>query len=182
MKKNKFESFIRENRAAFDLKEPRAEIWYEIDKRIIRKKQSSVFNLNLMGIAASVVILIGFGIGIGFLSQANSSEEQFYSESSEYGNFPEVEKYYLTQINNKTSELKEIGMENSIEENLQQLDQIYAELKEEFLNADDKNKEVIVNAMIQNYQTKIDILELILGRSKQNIQQGKTKEYETINI
>ena len=182
MKKNKFESFVKENKSAFDLKEPRQELWYEIDKKIPRKKGFRIFRMNIMGIAASVVLLLGLGIAIGFIIQVNSSENLFYAQSSEYGNFPEVEKYYLMQIKDKTSELEEMGVKNSIEENLEQLDEIYAELREEFLYTEDKNKEVLINAMIRNYQTKIDILELILGRSKQAIQQQKTKKNETINI
>jgi molybdopterin converting factor small subunit len=182
MEKNNLEKFIRANRESFDLKEPRPELWYEIDRNISKRRTPRVFRMNIMGIAASAVLLIGLGIGIAYATNLNSIDNQFYTQSKEINNFPEVEKYYLTQINNKTGELKELGMENSVEENLEQLDQIYAELKEEFLNADGQNKEMIVDAMIKNYQTKIEILELILGKSMQGIEQEKTMENETIKI
>ena len=182
MKKNNLESFIKENRDAFDLHEPRPELWYKIDKSISSKKGGRMFKMNFLGIAASVVLLLGLGIGVGITSIINSDDNQFYTQSSEIGDFPEVEKYYLTQIENKTGELQDLGLENSVQQNLEQLDQIYTELKAEFLNADGKNKEMIVDAMIKNYQTKIDILELIIGRSKQNTEQEKTLENETIKI
>ena len=63
-------------------------------------------------------------------------------------------------------EIKDSDTISTIESDLKQLDEIYNQLRQEMIQSNYTNTEVMINAMIKNQKTKIEILENIL--SKQN--------------
>ena len=61
----------------------------------------------------------------------------------------------------------------------QELDAIYEELKQELEKAPAGNEEQVIQAMINNYQTKIEILERVLEKVQSTGQTNlKTEENE----
>jgi len=110
-----------------------------------------------LSIAASIVLLCALAIGLPAL---NPSTEQQLANIS-----PEVSKtqlYFTSLIEQQVSELQAVSTpqtEQLITETLAQLeklDQNYMKLEQDLLNGGDPN--LILSAMINNFQTRISLL------------------------
>ena len=99
--------------------------------------------------------------------------------------YREVENYYVHQVNLMESELVNIDLKNNPEQKemllseLKGMDSVYVQLQKE-LKAN-PNDERIINAMIEHYQTKVDIMSYIVNQLKaiRNENQNKTKNGKT---
>ncbi len=80
--------------------------------------------------------------------------------------YREVENYYVHQVNLMESELRDIDLKNNPEqkqmlhEEMKSMDSVYVQLQKE-LKAN-PNDERIINAMIEHYQTKVEIMSYIV--------------------
>ncbi len=99
--------------------------------------------------------------------------------------YREVENYYVHQVNLMESELVNIDLKNNPEQKemllseLKGMDSVYVQLQKE-LKAN-PNDERIINAMIEHYQTKVDIMSYIVNQLKaiRNENQNETKNGKT---
>ena len=58
---NRLETFVKENRKAFDIMEPSADLWAKIEQGLDQKKKKKPVKLYLwMSAAAAVVVVFGF--------------------------------------------------------------------------------------------------------------------------
>ncbi len=85
--------------------------------------------------------------------------------------YREVENYYVHQVNLMESELVDVDLKNNPEQRemllseMKSLDSVYVQLQKELkANPDDDR---IINAMIEHYQTKVDIMTYILNQLKE---------------
>lgn len=84
--------------------------------------------------------------------------------------YKEVENYYVHQVSMMQNELMNIDFgtnpeqKTMLENELKSMDSVYVHLQVE-LKAN-PNDERIINAMIEHYQTKVDIMNYILGQLK----------------
>ena len=84
--------------------------------------------------------------------------------------FREVENYYVHQVNLMESELGNIEVKGNEEQKrillkeMKSMDSVYVQLQKE-LKAN-PNDERIINAMIEHYQTKVDVMNYILNQFK----------------
>jgi len=164
--KDKLESFISENREGFDPYLPDKNIWYRLENQLDRKDQSKIILIWSTKIAAVLVAVLVCGIVLGIsISKSNSSDIN-YASSPALQKYQETEQYYQQQVNLKLGELKDSNTISTVEVDLKQLDEIYNQLRQEMIQSNYTNTEVMINAMIKNQKTKIEILENIL--SKQN--------------
>jgi hypothetical protein len=82
--------------------------------------------------------------------------------------YREVENYYMHQVNMMESEISTISFSNSPEQQLElkkemkSMDSVYVHLQKE-LKAN-PNDERIINAMIEHYQTKLEVMTYILNQ------------------
>ncbi len=173
------EQFIQDNRADFDDAVPSLKAWAEIDKAI-GNQQAKVFSIRrVLSIAASVVILLVAGAVVGiFMTQNDGNIDEQLSEIAP--EFVEAEKYYQQQFNRKYQQLTSYSHDQSVDEDLQQLDKIMQELKEELLVAPKGKEQELVESLIESYQTKLSILERVLNRiqSTEPQQNSKPKDNE----
>ena len=77
----------------------------------------------------------------------------------------EVELFYETEINHKISLVKTHLEDPAVLEDLELIDQAFAELKADL--KDNVDNEEVVSAMMENYQLKLRILEEILNELEQ---------------
>jgi hypothetical protein len=84
--------------------------------------------------------------------------------------YREVENYYMHQVNLMESEISTLDLSNNLEQNemlfkeMKSMDSIYVQLQKELkLNPDDER---IINAMIEHYQTKVEVMTYILNELK----------------
>jgi len=84
--------------------------------------------------------------------------------------YREVENYYLHQVNLMESEIGDVEISNNPEQKIilmneiESMDSVYVQLQKE-LKAN-PGDERIINAMIEHYQTKLEVMTFIVGQLK----------------
>jgi len=179
MKESKLEKYIKDHREEFDSESPPPMVWMNLEKELTQEnKQEETKTLireigrnnifRVMQVAAMFIVVMGVGLMIGM--QINNGENVYGSPQLQ--EFVEAEKHYNNRIDNMWTAVKSSGLQNTndVEKDLQSLNEVYKELKEELLNGSGENTNEVVNSMIDNYRTKIDLLETVLNKSNQQIQ------------
>ena len=183
--KDNLEQFIQDNRQEFDREIPSLKVWAAIDKELnTDPEEKPVGKTRSMWryawIAASVAFLLASGAFIGIQMTGGQSEIASLSDvSTEY---EEMEVYYQKQIQEKVALLARYD-DQTVTKDLEQVDEFMKELQQELKEAPKGNEEKIINAMIDNYQTKVNILERVLERiQSSNRKNLKSEENETVDI
>lgn len=172
--KDSMKDFIQQNKEAFDQHEPSPGLWEKIEGQKI-KPIRMVSLASVLRVAAVAVILIG--TGIFFLLQEDPTVEvaeepqkeepvQPLSLSQMSAEMAEVEVYYVSQIQDKMQQLSNFEMDPSMLQEIEILQQDFEALRKELGQGADRAK--IVEAMIENYRLRIEILELILSELKEH--------------
>ena len=184
MKPDKLEQFVLDKREDFDDQFPSPDSWERI-KGNIRPVRRVNWTARMVRIAAAVVIFVASYIFIDYTMNRGISDSlaEDTMEAS-YDNIPmlmEARVYYSGLISNMENEVYSIAGDNStisqdIKIEFDELDKVFNELKND-LNDDADNQEVI-EAMIQNYRIKLQILEEILTQLKNTENQNNTQENE----
>lgn len=186
-KHDSLENFIRENREALDSEIPDLKVWANITKATPTKAKivGIGWQRALLRAAASVALLIvGLTAGIWY---ARSGEPAAMAMSEVSNEYAELEQYFQRDIAGKTQKLATFTGSQPVEVNqdLQQLDNVMAELRQELANVPEGNREQVIRAMIENYKAKAAILERVLERLEQSIQtetKNSNSENETKHI
>ena len=187
MKPDRLEKFILENRNDFDDQVPSPDSWNKI-KENIRPIRNINWTARLVRVAAAIVIFVSSYIFIDYTFNKNNGKEGYadQTESEVYENIPvlvEAQVYYSGQIRSMETEVYRIAGENSpireeINAEFEDLDKVFVELKADL--KDDAANEEVIEAMIQNYRIKLQILEEILYQLKnaeeQNIEDHEDKK------
>lgn len=182
MMKDRLEQFISDHRDQFDLYEPDEKLWAGIESGIHGRR---IFRIGWKGVVwrAAAVILI---FGASFMVQEYLHQRKAILASRDgkgiIQNIPELEEaeiYYTGLLNEKISQVKplleqypELG--TSLDRDLSELDSIYDELQKDL--RDNIANDEVVEAMIQNYRLKIQILEDLLDYMDES---SKNNEDET---
>jgi len=156
------EKYIRENRESFDTGVPGLEVWSKIDRSLERHSSHRIVWMKRLRIAASIVILLAAGGAIG--AHLNSTSNKVDSLAGVSPEYAEMERYFSSQVNDKMAKLATYRQAGNVEGDIKDLDAVYEDLKTELKDAQPGSEEQIIQAMIENYQTKIDILEQVLGK------------------
>jgi hypothetical protein len=193
---NRLEKFIQDNREAFDSDEPTPQLWKDLQAKVAEdKKDDRVFHLSFLrwtAAAAVVIMLVGMvyymnqdprsnGIAGNERSTTTASPDQVLNElNPTYAK----EVYHFTQlIELKQSELKQIEKEHpelylQFVKDINRLDSSYQALKTELPK--NANRELLLEAMIQNLKLQSELLNQQLSIIKQ-LNQKNTKENENVS-
>ena len=200
---NNLEEFIRQNRSAFDAETPHLRVWRGLEKRLdeqadeeeehlcseeitetpvaeivpLRSRSRMLYRMISVAAAALVLIFAGGVVGAKFFGQPVEPIESLAEISPEYG---EMEQYFRQEINERSARLASYEVDPVVQEDLAQLDSIYQELALEIQQAPEAARAQVVEAMIENYRTKVELLEHILDRM-QTIQPS-TQDDDEIRI
>lgn len=160
------EKYIRENRAAFDKKQAPKRVWEQLDKALPQKKNKTIRLWRGFRVAAAVLLLLSVGGLLGsYLTNRNFVAENIASKLPE--DFTELENYYEREVSSKMKQLTSVNMDkDQVALDIEQLDAALEELKVDILSAPKGTEEQIINAMILNYKTKIDLLETVMEHMK----------------
>jgi hypothetical protein len=175
---SRLEDFINQNRDAFDDEMPSEELWQKVEavipsrpKEILKKKQANVFSIPLIkwSIAASVLLIAV--VAIFFIARKSGDPSMArvsittdttsdYIASVVPEASPEVSQF-AKLIALKQEELKEISKEQpelyqKFTTDINQLDSSYRALKTQLSIA--PNKEMLIEAMVQNLQLQLNVL------------------------
>jgi hypothetical protein len=175
--KDRLEKFILENREEFDFREPDPGLWNKI-KSGIRPRKKIRFGYVLSRVAAVLLIFIISYMINRFIYEGFPKISFSKDRETEIPELREAENYYTGLLNEKLDEIKPIlsacpSLEKELNYDLNQLDSIYRELKND-LKDNIANQEVI-DAMIQNYRLRISILEEVLSEIKPDNDEGDKK-------
>lgn len=160
---DQFEKFIIENRTSFNDETPSNSVWNSIDKRLAKK--TSPFQ-GIWKVAAVLFLLSTVYLIIDKYTQRTEGPQL----SQE---FVQAEDYYTSLISQRKQMIKEQlspEQEQQFLMEIDQLDMMYEELKNTYqMNA---SNERVVDAMINNLQLRLDILnkqlEILANINRQN--------------
>ena len=166
--KESLEDFIRQNRNAFDDKEPPEKVWKNIENATSEKSES-LWN-SLMLWRAAAVIFMAFSIYLYFRNPSvlrkNSRVEIASTE------FNDVEQFYFQQISEKVEMIDEFKKSeglNGFTQDFKQLEAMYTVLKEEMKNSPSQK---VKDALVLNLLIRIDLL----NQQLHSLEKQHTKE------
>ena len=185
--KDKLEQHIGEQKELLDVYEPDGRIWERIDQEI-RPRRQKFRRVSSWVAAAAIVTGLAFGgselyiqMNADTLPGAPPPPSEWIGELGEKEVDPiatelaRIESYYFSVIESHKNRLvsyKQEGLEldQTFSTNLSHLQNLYGNLQQELAYGEDK--EVVVDAMVQNLMTQIEILSQQL-RILENIKQMK---------
>lgn len=153
---DRLEDFVRDHRDEFDMLEPDLELWQGVEKKMKRgRKHTFRYYLSRTAAVAAIFVLSLFA-------------QKYIFKHDVTKNIPELaeaEHYYSGLINAKLEEVKPFlsefpDIKTELDNDLGELDSVYSSLRND-LKDNVANQEVI-EAMIENYRLRIDILEEML--------------------
>lgn len=164
--KNQLEDFIRQNRAAFDDREPSEKVWSGIHKKLF--SASSLWNSVVVWRAAAG-ILLGLCVYLAVPKVTGHREANLALNE-----FNDVETFYISQISEKVDQIREsrgteMGM-NGFTQDFQQLEAMYQVLKEEMKS---KPSQKVKDALVLNLLVRIDLLNQQLHKIEEGEEQPK---------
>lgn len=181
------DKIVQENRQEFDIYEPNEGHFERFEqklKTISGKKKSFTFGYILKAAVISLLVVLS-GLWVYDNLESKTNQGIALSEiSPEYG---EVEMYYTHLVNQKFNEINQCQTLDSTQKimlthELTEMDSIYETLKMDLTtNPTDQR---IINAMIQHYQLKVEVMSQILKQLQQaqNINKRNSENYESTNI
>lgn len=178
---------IRENKDFFEDAEPskghmeRFNIKLELRFHKQAAKRSIVPYLLRAAVVTLLVTLSSLWTWDHFL-RPSSSRMTLGQVSPQY---KEVENYYIHQVNLMEGEIINVDLKNNPEQKkelvneMKSMDSVYVSLQKE-LKAN-PNDERIINAMIEHYQTKLEVMNYIVSQLKtiKNENQNRTENEKT---
>lgn len=178
------EKFIIENKAEFNHVEPPADMFdgiafeYESDEqqKIPFYKKATKWGVR----AAAAIIIFMVAWTLNDLRDHNQEEVLAKSENIEIiKELKEAEAFYNARINHNMDRITTLashqpGLVESVNMDLEQLDAVYNELKNDL--GDNAANQEVIEAMIQNYRLKLDILEEILEQLEEKSNNKKASE------
>ncbi|MDX1476276.1 MAG: hypothetical protein R3301_01175 [Saprospiraceae bacterium] len=175
---DKLESFIRDHREQFDDRRPDPAVWSAIEARLPGREARRLAIWKWVSAAAIGLVLVLSGVIAGM--SINRSD---FTDTAEYQEFREAEQYYDVQYNQRLTRLSSYEYDPDIDRDIRELNAIYEELTAELLGGMHPDKNEVIEAMIQNYQTRIDLLERVLQRMDEGRQRMQNEnDDETTKI
>jgi hypothetical protein len=151
MKEDQLENFVRQNRNAFDDKEPSEKVWTGVE-RSLSFSRKSLWSSVVIWRAAAVIFM---ALSAYLLFPKNEIPRQNAIAMKE---FSDVENFYIEQISEKVELIDEFqrseGM-NGFTQDFQQLEAMYLVLREEMKNSPSPK---VKDALVLNLLVRIDLL------------------------
>ncbi|NOU46472.1 MAG: hypothetical protein HOO86_05340 [Bacteroidales bacterium] len=171
MKTDHLEQFIIENKAEFDTLEPSEKMWERIESEQNKKMKFKIRPLLYKITAAAAIFIAGYFLS-DLMHFRNAQSSDVVTESTvspEIQAFLEARAYYTSLINQKESQVFQLAGDNpqlktDINNEFKHLDKIYKELEQDL--SDQVANEEVIEAMIQHYRIKLNILEDMLQQLK----------------
>jgi len=180
MQHDNLEQFILDQRDSFDDALPELKAWGEISKELDRRKRRKLKLWRAVSVAASVLVLLVCGALIGRVyTQQQYAEDPLKMVAPEYA---KLEKKYQQEIEQKYQKLVSYEQAQAVSSDLNQLDEVMEELRQE-LRVAPKGKELeIVESLLKSYQAKVEILERVLSRIQAEGVEGENEQPENDEI
>jgi hypothetical protein len=150
--KDHMEDFIRQNREAFDDKEPSEKVWTSVERSLPASHSQAWYN-SLALWRAAAVLFMGLSIYLFIPKDTTAPGNDIALRE-----FSDVEAFYIKQISEKVELID--GFErneglNGFTRDFQQLEAMYLVLKEEMKN---RPSQKVKDALVLNLLVQVDLL------------------------
>ncbi len=186
---DQLEKRIRENRELFDVAEPAEGHFERFSNKLqtLHQKNKRVPWLTYLKVASIAVLVVLSTLWTYDYFMNRLVSEQAISLGNLYPEYREVEMYYTSMFNAGYNEIDHCTFpEDSLQKKilikeLSDMDSIFINLQKEIqLNPTDER---VINAMIEHYERKLEVMNQILDQLKQlNNQELNNKNNETTTI
>jgi len=181
------DKIIKENRQSFDVFEPGEGHFDRFEEKLLEfNKSKKTFTIGYMLKAAVITIMVVLS-GLWVYDNINVRSNKGIALSQVSKEYGEVELYYTQQVNQRYEEINQLQFIDSTQKSmlmkeLSEMDSIYENLKKDLTT--NPNDQRVINAMIQHYQLKVEVMNHILSQLQQaqNINKQKSDNYESTNI
>ncbi|WP_233509717.1 hypothetical protein [Pedobacter chinensis] len=160
---NRLETFVKENRKAFDIMEPPAGLWAKIEKELDAKKEQEAKNKKkpiklYLWISAAATIVIVFGLTWLYAGKLQNSDLEIADVNAAYA---KKEVHFAGLITEKRDSLAIFASANpelykKFTADLAKLDEEYERLKSELPKS--PNQTFVVKAMVKNREIQLQLL------------------------
>jgi hypothetical protein len=183
---DKLDKIFTEQREAFD-EEPMDGHFERFDARLdqlhSRKKRTIGFVPFLKIASVLIIVLLSVDLMVHLFPNKTANANQSFASVE----MNETARFYTVRINSGLSQLKQmadqgIGSEKElaqVNKEMEEMDRLYQELQKEY--SKNPNDERIINAMIEYYQTKLNIINTI-KTDLENIKSIKNKNHENTQL
>lgn len=171
MRIDNLERFIRDNKSEFDEDIQSDKMWIEIEENLKAKKIRS--RMRSISVAASILLLFASSMFLFQLKNndvSNTDEiinQEVLDAQSQFSSLIEIKRSELNQYKNSQPELI-----NELNKQLQDLQNNYKLLLPQL--KDENKKDLIVQALIENLQLQLEVL----NRSLEIVQSLKNENHE----
>lgn len=179
---NNLKNFISDNRKAFDDETPSGKVWENIEKSFAEKKKTGFILTPLYkwSMAAAAVLIIASGVYF-FASKEPKAKVETAATQTEIDD-PTI-NLFVKMIGTKQEELKSLAKDQpelyqQFATAINQLDSSYNTLKNQISAT--PNREMLLEAMIQNLQLQLNVLNQQLNIIHQ-IKEPKKYNHEKSN-
>lgn len=167
------EKFIIENAGAFSQMEPLPGHLQKFEKKLQRKKELRLYNYFAPALKIASVTLVVTVSSIWLFNNLIKDNEPDVGMSlgQVSPELMEVENYFISKIEGKYTEIKTLDLESYnlqkeiLLKELEEMNQLYESLKIDLYNRPENDK--IINAMIQYYILKAEVLKQILKQLRE---------------
>jgi hypothetical protein len=178
----KMEEFIRDNREAFDVHDAPDDLWEKVEQKLDKKRRAKLWKAWLKR-AAVFILIFSFAFAASEYIHTPKSGKTIQLVNKNFSvpqEIKETQAYYESEIHSRMNDMKPVfasnpGMEEEVNKDFISLDSICSDLKKDL--KDNVSNQQVIEAMIQNYRTKLNILENLLAELKR-----KNTSHEKIHI
>ena len=154
MLEDRLERFIRQNRSQLDGEQPDEAVWDNIQSNLADKSDAKV--RQLIWWRAAAILFFVFSVGLLLKDNLRPPANNEIADSQ----FAQTETFYVNQIADKEQLIQVYlinhpGLGVEFKNDLEQLDNIYLQLKEDYK---ENNSDKVLDALIMNLQSRIDLL------------------------
>lgn len=177
MNKDSLEKFIVENKEEFNTEDAPLFLWDDIELKLRQRKRKALYRS--LSVAASVLIVFASSILFIQHKQVNTTEAdtivnpEVMEAQTQFSSLIELKKSEINQYKNTQPELVN-ELNNQLTELQKNYNLLIPQLK------DENKKEIIVQALIENLQMQLEILNRSL-EIVQNLKNGN-HEKETVQL
>jgi hypothetical protein len=162
------DEIIRNNRDFFESQEPSDGHFERFSRKLERKSNTVTIKRSTVPylLKAAVVTLLITLSSLWTWEHFIKSDRNRMALGDVSPQYKEVENYYIHQVNLMENEIVNVNLSTSPElmKEMKSMDSVYVQLQKE-LNAN-PNDERIINAMIEHYQTKLEVMSYIVNQLK----------------
>lgn len=193
-KKDYIEELILKNLKELNDNEPPEGHFERFEEKLEKQHKKSTFSMNVVWKVAAAVIFVFLAVNQGIIWFSPEKEQSMQATAREQvslasvsDEYEEVEFYYTNAINSGLNQWEKMAAEGLITEEEQQMmdtelaefETVYQKLQNDL--AANPNDERVINAMLEYYQTKLSLINMIVDKLEEVKQKNESHETSKIN-